>query len=107
MKTQKEQKEKENRTGDKMILRLKEETVKEIFKNENNKKKKGKPHIFNNKKNNNEFSNLLRLAINTEKELLVMLYPKEKQKKNKALNEIWIVNGIAKKIISIRKIILV
>ena len=51
----------------------------EIFKNENNKEKKAKPHIFNNKKNNNECSNLLRLAINTEKELLVMLYPREKQ----------------------------
>ena len=33
MKTQKEPKEKENKTGDKMIIRLKEETVKEIFKN--------------------------------------------------------------------------
>ena len=32
-------------------------------------------------KNNKECSNLLRLAINTEKELLVMPYPKEKQKK--------------------------
>ena len=66
----------------------------EIFKNEINKEKKAKPHIFNNKKNNNECSNLLRLAINTEKELLVMPYPKEKQKKNKTLNEIGIANGI-------------
>ena len=66
----------------------------EIFKNVNNKEKKAKPHIFNNKKNNNECSNLLRLAINTEKELLVMPYPKEKQKKNKTLNEIGIANGI-------------
>jgi len=66
----------------------------EIFKNVNNKEKKAKPHIFNNKKNNNEFSNFLRLAINTEKELLVMPYPKEKQKKNKTLNEIRIANGI-------------
>ena len=40
MKTQNEQKEKENKTGDKMIIRLKEETVNEIFKNENNKEKK-------------------------------------------------------------------
>ena len=54
----------------------------EIFKNVNNKEKKVKPHIFNNKKNNNECSNLLRLAINIEKELLVMPYPKEMQKKN-------------------------
>ena len=65
MKTQKVQKEKENKTGDKMIIRLKEETVNEIFKNENNKEKKAKLHIFNNKKNNKECSNLLRLAINT------------------------------------------
>ena len=95
MKTQNEQKEKENKTGDKMIIRLKEETVNEIFKNENNKEKKAKPHIFNNKKNNKECSNLLRLAINTEKELLVMPYPKEKQKKNKTLNEIGLANGIS------------
>ena len=40
MKTQKEQKEKENWTRDKIILRLKEESVSEIFKNENNKKKR-------------------------------------------------------------------
>ena len=72
----------------KMAPRLKEETVNEIFKNVNNNEKKAKPHIFNNKKNNNACSNLLRLAINTEKELLVMPYPKEKQKKNKILNEI-------------------
>ena len=37
----------------------------EIFENENNKEKKAKPHIFNNKKNNKECSNLIRLAINT------------------------------------------
>ena len=37
----------------------------EIFKNVNNKEKKAKPHIFNNKKNNNEYSNLPGLAINT------------------------------------------
>ena len=95
MKTQNEQKEKENKTGDKMIIRLKEETVNEILKNENNKEKKAKPYIFNNKKNNKECSNLLRLAINTEKELLVMPYPKEKQKKNKTLNEIGLANGIS------------
>ena len=65
--------------------RLKKETVNEIFKKENNKEKKAKLHIFNNKKNNKECSNLLRLAI---LELLVMPYPKEKQKKNKILNEI-------------------
>ena len=80
MKTQKEQKEKENRTGDKMILRLKEETVNEIFKNENNKEKKAKPHIFDNKKNNNEFPNLLRLAINTVKRIISYAISKRKTK---------------------------
>ena len=48
----------------KMDPRLKKETVNEIFKKENNKEKKAKPHIFNNKKNNKECSNLIRLAIN-------------------------------------------
>ena len=49
----------------KMAPRIKKETVNEIFKKENNKEKKAKPHIFNNKKNNKECSNLIRLAINT------------------------------------------
>ena len=49
----------------KMDPRLKEETVNEIFKKENNKEKKAKPHIFNNKKNNKECSILIRLAINS------------------------------------------
>ena len=80
MKTQKEQKEKENKTGDKMIIRLKEETVNEIFKNVNNKEKKAKPYIFNNKKNNNECSNLLRLAINTVKRIISYAISKGKTK---------------------------
>ena len=69
-----------------------------------------KLHISNNKKNNNECSNLLRLAINTEKKLLIKPYPKEKQiikwKKN---NKFSLSNtkNIAKKIISLGKIILV
>ena len=49
----------------KMDPRLKKETDNEIVKKENNKEKKAKLHIFNNKKNNKECSNLLRLAINT------------------------------------------
>ena len=55
----------------KMVPRLKDEIVNEIFKKENNKEKKAKPHIFNNKKNNKECSNLPGLAINTQKELLL------------------------------------
>ena len=42
----------------------------EIFKNVNNKEKKAKPHIFNNKKNNNECLNLLRLSINSVKRII-------------------------------------
>ena len=52
----------------------------EIFKNVNNKEKKAKPHIFNNKKNNNECSNLLRLAINIVKRIISYAISKRKQK---------------------------
>ena len=66
----------------------------EIFKNEINKEKK----------RNLIFSIIKRIIMNARiyldqqliqlKELLVMPYPKEKQKKNKILNEIGIANGI-------------
>ena len=52
----------------------------EIFKNVNNKEKKAKPHIFNNKKNNNECSNLLRLAINIVKRIISYAISKRKTK---------------------------
>ena len=52
----------------------------EIFKNVNNKEKKAKPHIFNNKKNNNECSNLLRLVINTVKRIISYAISKGKTK---------------------------
>ena len=52
----------------------------EIFKNVNNKEKKAKPHIFNNKKNNNEYSNLLRLAINRVKRIISYAISKGKTK---------------------------
>ena len=65
----------------------------EIFKNVNNKEKKAKHHIFNNKKNNNECSNLLRLAINTAKRIISYVISKRKTK-IKTLNEIGIANGI-------------
>ena len=61
-------------------LRLKEETVNEIFKKENNKEKKAKLHIFNNKKNNKECSNLLRLAINIVKRIISYAISKRKTK---------------------------
>ena len=44
------------------------------------RKKKAKPHIFNNKKNNNEGSNLLRLAINTVKRIISYAISKGKTK---------------------------
>ena len=52
----------------------------EIFKNVNNKEKKAKHHIFNTKKNNNEGSNLLRLAINTVKRIISYAISKGKTK---------------------------
>ena len=52
----------------------------EIFKNVNNKEKKAKPHIFNNKKNNSECSNLLRLAINIVKRIISYAISKRKTK---------------------------
>ena len=52
----------------------------EIFKNVNNKEKKAKHHIFNNKKNNNECSNLLRLAINIVKRIISYAISKRKTK---------------------------
>ena len=52
----------------------------EIFKNVNNKEKKAKPHIFNNKKNNNECSNLLRLTINIVKRIISYAISKRKTK---------------------------
>ena len=95
MKSQKNKNNEENKTGEKMIIKLKEEAVNEIIKDELKKEKKERPLIFNNKKNNKDCSDLLKNAINTEKQLLVLPYPKEKQKKAKTLNEIGRANGIS------------
>ena len=86
---------KENISEGKMIIKLKEDTVNEIIKDEEKNEKKLKSLIFNNKKNNNICSNLLKSVINNEKQLLVIPYPKEKQKKVKTLNEIGRANGIS------------
>ena len=86
---------KENKSEEKMIIKLKEDTVNEIIKDEVKKEKKLKSLIFNNKKNNNICSNLLKSIINNEKQLIVVPYPKEKQKKVKTLNEIGRANGIS------------
>ena len=95
MKSQKKKSSEENKTGEKMIIKLKEETVNEIIKDELKKEKKERPLIFNNKKNNKDCSDLLKNAINTEKQLLVLPYPKKKEKIVKTLNEIGRSNGIS------------
>ena len=86
---------KENKSNEKMTIKIKEDTINEINQNEPIKEKKKKVIIFNNKKNNGICSDLLKSAINTEKELLVIPYPKEKQKINKTLNTIGRANGIS------------
>ena len=103
MKSQAKQDNGNDKPSEKMIIKLKEETVNEIIKDELTKEKKPKLIIFNNKKNNVQCSNLLKSAINTEKELLFMPYAKEKQKINKTLNEIGRSNGISYPNISIIK----
>ena len=95
MKSHKKKSGKDNKSGDKMIIKLKEDIVNEIVKDELKKDPKPKILIFNNKKNNLKCSDLLKSAINTEKELLFMPYAKEKQKINKTLNEIGRSNGIS------------
>ena len=95
MKHQKIKNNKDNISEEKMIIKLKEDTVNEIIKDEAKNEKKLKSLIFNNKKNNNICSNLLKSVINNEKQLLVIPYPKEKQKKVKTLDEIGRANGIS------------
>ena len=95
MKSQKKKNSKGNKSGDKMIIKLKPETINEIMKDEQKKEEKRKIIIFNNKKNNVKCSDLLKSAINTEKALLVIPYAKEKQKIHKTLNEIGRSNGIS------------
>ncbi len=95
MKSQAEQDNGNDKPAEKMIIKLKEETVNEIIKDELKKEKKERPLIFNNKKNNKDCSDLLKNAINTEKQLLVLPYPKKKEKIVKTLNEIGRSNGIS------------
>ena len=90
-----DEKSKKNNSDQKMTLKFKQDTINEIFQNEPTKEKKKKVMIFNNKKNNGICSDLLKSAVNTEKELLYKPYPKEKQKVNKTLNTIGRANGIS------------
>ena len=92
MKSQEKKNNEANKSGEKMIIKLKEDTVKEILKDEMKKEKNAKTLIFNNKKNNKDCSDLLN---NTEKQLLVLPYPKKKEKIVKTLNEIGRSNGIS------------
>ena len=89
--------EKQNidKSGEKITLKIKEHVLNEIIKDEQKKEKNKRIAIFNNKKNNVQCSNLLKSAINTEKELLFMPYAKEKQKINKTLDELGRLNGIS------------
>ena len=95
MKSHKKENSKDHKSEEKMIIKLKEDTVNEIVKDDFKKEQNPKILIFNNKKNNLKCSDLLKSTINTEKELLFMPYAKEKQKINKTLNEIGRSNGIS------------
>ena len=84
----------ENKSKEKMTIKLKDDTLNEILQKK--EKRKNKQIItFNNKKNNLKCSDLLKTSINTEKELLFIPYAKEKQKKNKTLDELGRSNGIS------------
>lgn len=70
----------------------------ENLKDDENKKKR--VYIFNNRKNNNLCSELLREAQENEKELLALPYAQEKEKKKKQFHTIGKANGISYQSIS-------
>ena len=86
---------KKYKSDDKMVIKIEEDKINEINQHEPIKEKKKKVNIFNNKKNNGLCSDLLKSAINTEKELYHVPYSKKKQKINKTLNTIGRANGIS------------
>ena len=92
-KTEEKSKSPKNKIPEKMIIKVDQTISKELAKNE--EEIKPKKQIFNNKKNNGLCSDLLRTSINQEKELILIPYPKEKQKINKTLNTIGNANGIS------------
>ena len=94
IKQKKEKLEEEIKRLNKAIKELQEKNI-ELDSQLLTKEKKKKVMIFNNKKNNGICSDLLKSAVNTEKELLYKPYPKEKQKVNKTLNTIGRANGIS------------
>ena len=81
------------KSPEKMVITVDEKIQKELEQKEIAKKPKIK--IFNNKKNNGICSDLLKSAINQEKELIMMPYAKEKEKINKTLNTIGNAHGIS------------
>ena len=81
------------KSPEKMVITVDETIQKELEEKEEAKKPKIK--IFNNKKNNGICSDLLKSAINQEKELIMMPYAKEKEKINKTLNTIGNAHGIS------------
>ena len=80
------------KSPEKMVITVDEKIQKEL---EQEEAKKPKIKIFNNKKNNGICSDLLKSAINQEKELIMMPYAKEKEKINKTLNTIGNAHGIS------------
>ena len=78
-------------TSEKMTIKIDEKINQELLKEE----KKPKIKIFNNKKNNDICSELLKSTIDKEKELIIIPYAKEKQKINKTLNTIGNAHGIS------------
>ena len=79
------------KSTEKMTIKVDDNIGQEILKDE----KKPKIKIFNNKKNNEICSELLKSTMNKEKELIIIPYAKEKQKINKTLNTIGNSHGIS------------
>ena len=79
------------KSTEKMTIKVDDNIGQEILKDE----KKPKIKIFNNKKNNEICSELLKSTMNKEKELIIIPYAKEKQKINKTLNTIGNAHGIS------------
>ena len=86
-------KNQKDKSSEKMVIKVDEKIQQEIEK-EKVQEKRQKSKIFNNKKNNNICSDLLKTTINQEKELILIPYAKEKQKINKTLNTIGNAHGI-------------
>lgn len=85
--------ENKTKSQEKMKIKIDENLAQELA--QTGQEKKPKVKIFNNKKNNGICSELLRATFNTEKELMLVPYAKEKQRVNKTLNTIGSAHGIS------------